>query len=125
LELFEAQLLVFLETHSFEKLYQVDVLGIDDESDISHYFFHLVFELGVIFSVLFEKSAENWVLENLIPGDTVGFSHLEASFQEIDRVRGKFLIDLYRFILDISYQLKLGASRPWCLSMGHFVENES
>ena len=58
------------------------------EAQFIHYHFHLVLELrGVVFAG--EVAFENWVSEDLVPGDAVFLLEVEASLEEILGLFGK------------------------------------
>ena len=80
---------------------EIDVLGVNLESEFSHDHFQLVFKLLVLKGILLEEALEDGVHKHLIPSYPAIFINLETPHYEITCIWAILLIDLDRFSLNI------------------------
>lgn len=121
----EGEFLLVVDSHAVEQLVEVDVLGVDLETQLGHHHLQLVLELLVLYCILVEESFEYWVQEDLVPTQPALLINFKALFQEILSVVGEIRIDLYWLSFNVSDQLELSLSREWGLLMQQFIEDEA
>lgn len=67
----ECHFLVILKIECFNEFGEVDVVGVDFETQFCHYHFELVLKLLIELRVLLEITFENRMLEHFIPRHTI------------------------------------------------------
>ena len=93
-ELFEIELMIGFVAHIVEQFVEVDVFGVDLESQLRHHHFELIFELLVLFCVLFEVAFENRMQEDFIPTQSFLLSQMQTSSDKIFSLWFEIIVDL-------------------------------
>lgn len=121
----EGELLLVVDSHAVEQLVEVDVLGVDLETQFSHHHLQLVLELLILDCILVEESLEDGVQKDLVPSQPALLIYLKALLQEVLGVAAEVRIDLHGLGLNVSDQLELSLSREGGLLMEQLVEDEA
>ena len=73
---------------------QIEVARVDLEPQLAHHHFEFILELPVLFCVLMEEAIEDWMSENLIPGEPILLVDSKTLFEEIPGGRLEGWVDL-------------------------------
>lgn len=64
-------------------MFQVNVLWVDSESEVTHHLLVHVLQLMILLDVLIERALEDGMLEKIIPWNSIFLEGLEGSLKEI------------------------------------------
>lgn len=120
----KVELLLVLHAHALQQFVEVDILGVDLETQFGHDHLQFILELCILQGILFEITFEDGMQEDVVPANSMVLVNLQALVDEILSIRTEHLIDFDRFGLDILDKFEFSLCGPWCFIMKELVEDE-
>lgn len=103
---------LIFDIHTLQKFIQVQIFGVDLETELTHDHLELIFELLILEGVLMEIPLEDGMHKDLVPTHPLFFMDLQTTIDEVFGLGSQIIVELVHFGLNVFNEFKLCMGSP-------------